>query len=91
MIAQAAPAKASITHAAALAFEKTCLNVAIPRGQETNTPIMNATRSAACQTGVITTLMMACAMIDGISDRVQANTTPNPTAKVRRLTTMPTL
>jgi len=35
--------------------------------------------------------MMACAIIDGISDRVQANTTPNPMAIMRRLAIMPAL
>jgi hypothetical protein len=34
---------------------------------------------------------MAWAVIDGISDRVHANTIPNPTASMRRLTIMPAL
>ena len=48
-------------------------------------------RRATCQAGVIGVFRIACATIEGISDRVQANTTPKPIAVIKRLTTMPTL
>lgn len=77
-IAQAPPANARALHAVALAFEKTCLSAAIPRRHATNTPITNAARSAACQTGVIRRFITACATMDGTNDRVLTNTTPQP-------------
>src|SRR6185436_19579185 len=82
MIAQTTPITPRRTQARTLALVKTALVIAHARRAIMNAAITNAARSRVCQSGVIGTLMMAWAQMDGTKERVQAKKMPNPRDKM---------
>jgi hypothetical protein len=91
VIAQPVPIAISAQDAAPSFREKTCRTIASPRRQLKRAPKMSAATSKPCKRGVIGMSKTTCAMIAGIRDRVQANTTPNPTAYMKSPAIMPAL
>ena len=84
-IAYAVPTTPSTKHQTTSASEKTCLTTVAPRRVVSIAPTTSAATIKPCQNGVIGRLLMAWATMDGTSDRVQANTTPDPAAASKML------
>src|SRR5215212_7890749 len=79
------PIAPSTAHVTSVAGEKTCLTAAAPFRAVTTAPTISVATMTPCQNGVIGRLLMAWAMKGGTSDRVQANTIPDPSAASSRL------
>jgi hypothetical protein len=86
-----APINPSASIATMRAFEKTCRVAAAAREAVKTAAINKIGRSMESQVALKGTLMTACATIDGRSERVHAKTTPNPTALMNRVATIPAL